>query len=774
MTTKFGELYVAFVFVVVVTALLTAAGWGLFQAVRGLAWTMGVAASYVGAIGWIIAVPLVALAIYETISRFKPNAAATPASGKPGADAANPWRGRTRGLLCAGSAAVIMSGNLCLNIAAARIDAHYQSRRQQGVDIYKNHDLAKLVGQCVRLAILRHADLLSKGDERSAIESVAAIAPDRWAAMTDETNGRPVDTRVLALADAKLTQFIQEPKAEALNQAVWVSLLTDWRSDVKAAALTDTTLSAVASTIAKDFGITLREALKADFEKGGRAWAAMQLDMMSQLLVSARIGADSANPVVLDALLQVNEGLGSLDALVQDVRRAGLEDNRQVLERFYLVEQSISALGRDMAEVKVVLMDTAETVKATSHDVQELRESDKSYGTLMARARAAYSERKLRDAASFYEAALKQKPEDFPALEGRCEVQFSLMAACPDVWPEGWKRSDMLEYLHLLLRRTSVAARLPRSDVQDPPPVRDQQLSLWDVGLTSTPVLSGTELSAWYEAQVPLSEAVEVLGSAPAWIIDDSTARDVMSKIEEARQVLASENFSGQSGLIIGGLLDVTNIHLEVQDRRHSESLQRGSSIEGVLSLWHGALESVNYDQDLARRDPGIAWRHALLLARAALRGDAYCIKGASAVEQLNRADVMLRLAIMDLPSDCLLRLDLAWMLLSRKEIARGREALSDCKHLVTSGSAPTSRLKLAFMRLLTVPVNERSAIQKEMKSLVYGECARAPGWEYLWMVDARASDDSEFAERLRLIGDAVSNRDTLERLEATSWWGRP
>jgi hypothetical protein len=355
-TRTLSEVLVALLFVlfflVGIVAILTGVGWVLIQVVQGLAWALADLSSYLGAIGWIISVPLAAFAIHQAVSRSEP-------SGQAVATTVHPVPAWMRGLTCAGSAVVIMSGNLSMNIAAGRIESHYQSRQQEGVDIYKNHDLARLVGQCVRLAILRHANTLPEGAERVALESIAEIAPEKWGEMTDSADGKQADPRVLALADAKLTEFIQEPKAQALHCAEWESMLREWRRAAKADAVTDPTLTAAAATIAKVFGITLRETLKADFEKGGKAWAAMQLDIAQQLLNQTPVSMATDNEQINAALAEVKrmladdaKGLPALHRTILDTRQADDEYARDVAKRFDQFWGLLAKLQEDVASVK--------------------------------------------------------------------------------------------------------------------------------------------------------------------------------------------------------------------------------------------------------------------------------------------------------------------------------------------------------------------------------------------------------------------------------------
>ncbi len=338
---------------------LAGIGVALFHAFKAVCWAAATALSYVGAIGWWVGLPLASLALLETMSRLRKR---DDTAGSP-SDSAHPAKkpGRVRPLFCAATAAVLISGNLSLNIAASRIEEHWKSRQQQGVQIYRNHDLARLVGQCVRLAILRHAEQMGNANspERTALEAIAKVAPAKWNEMTSTDGGKQADPRVLALADAELTEFIREPNARTLHQAEWQSLLTDWRTATGAGAVSDATLAAAAETIAADFGITLREALKADFEKGGKAWAAMQLDIAQQLLNRTPMSAATGNEQINAALAEVQamladnaKGLPALHRAVLDVKQSQEAHAKVVAANFDQVVVSLTRIEVTLGRVE--------------------------------------------------------------------------------------------------------------------------------------------------------------------------------------------------------------------------------------------------------------------------------------------------------------------------------------------------------------------------------------------------------------------------------------
>lgn len=334
-----------------------------------LAWVIAVARSFIGGTGWVVLAAVGVLFAYELRKSRKDDAseALTEGGGGDGQEG----RGGSKWAfgLSVSLAAIIVCGNLCLNIAAARVDKFWESRKQQGVDIYKSHDLAKLVGQCVRLAILRHAQTVADSPQRKALESIAAIAPRKWLALTEAR-----DQRVAALADARLIQFIRQPDALALHQAHWVSLLGDWRLEAHAEDVDSQTLAAAASTVAVDFGITLRETLKADFESGGRAWASLQLDIAQTLLNKTSVADGEGNPAIKSALVEVRgllesdaTGLPALRRTLLMVRQTQDDHARMVARNFDQIAAVLQRIQVDIAEIKTDVKVLASDVKITRH-----------------------------------------------------------------------------------------------------------------------------------------------------------------------------------------------------------------------------------------------------------------------------------------------------------------------------------------------------------------------------------------------------------------------
>jgi len=311
---------------------------------RAIVWALSEIYAVVGAMGWLVVGVIAAMFVVDFIRARRHERGKTESQARTG----RPRRLATFALLM-----LVAGSQLCLNVAAGRLDRHWEQRKGSGLDVYKNHDLARLVGECVRLSLLRHREGVSDDAARASLGRIAGIAPRRWNELTDER-----DPRVARLADAELIAFVREPGARALNVETWAELLIDFERGADA-RLSDEVRLAAATTVSADFGITLREALKADFTRGGEAWAAMQLDIAQSLLEREVRGADHRDPEAIDALRKasalvadVETRLPEISDLLRDVRLTQDDHARAVLDRFDRLETVMRELvGEVLAEV---------------------------------------------------------------------------------------------------------------------------------------------------------------------------------------------------------------------------------------------------------------------------------------------------------------------------------------------------------------------------------------------------------------------------------------
>lgn len=264
--------------------------------------------------------------------------------------------------------------NMAVEIAAAQLKAHWDGRRQDGVDVYRNHDLSALVGQCVRLAMLRHAERVQDSSEAFTLRNLARSAPAHWNRLTLDG-----DPRIVALAESKLSTFVQDQR-QALHPAIWLELLQEWRGGGETGRKlpSDTTLLGGAQVLAEDFGITLRESLKTDFTKGGRAWAALQLDIAQRLLNRTPLSSFMDDKEMAEAFSRVSSLLADdavvlpeLRRVIFDVRQSHDAYAQEVLARLTITEAVLDRIKEQidvlMAGQKQIIDYVELTQKSSAH-----------------------------------------------------------------------------------------------------------------------------------------------------------------------------------------------------------------------------------------------------------------------------------------------------------------------------------------------------------------------------------------------------------------------
>ncbi|MBX3322688.1 MAG: DUF2610 domain-containing protein [Phycisphaeraceae bacterium] len=332
--------------------------WVMLSVARGAVWALAELREHIAATGWVVLVLILIWLAAEVRMMMR--------AGRDGADGRSMPR-RRRFSACVGCAAIMVMGNGALEIASGRVEAHWEARKRDGVDLYRNHDLSRLVGQCIRLSLLRHAETIGRSGVQRDLTRLAETVPDRWEALAAAG-----DARVMRLGDAQLSRFILEPDAAALSADEFGALLRDWRRQANLHALSEADLDAAAAAISRDLGITLREALKSDFQRGGKAWAAMQLDIAQSLLAALSAGtasADIASAIAdLHALVADHaSALPALSDLLHTVAAADERHARAVLERF---DATAAQLAR-LEETTRAIRDDTMAIRADTGTIRD-------------------------------------------------------------------------------------------------------------------------------------------------------------------------------------------------------------------------------------------------------------------------------------------------------------------------------------------------------------------------------------------------------------------
>jgi hypothetical protein len=419
---KVGEAFITLIFAAFLTMLIGVLTFVALPLFPRLTWSL--AAESVSLIGFalIAATPLLAYAIFESIARLTPRApAASP-------HAPTPARSRTRALVAATIAAAFLSVIVGFVIALGRVESHYQSRKRQGVGIYTNPDLAPLVGQCIRLSILRHATLLPDSDERAALESIANDAPARWRASVAQDPSGSLNQRVRTLAAAPAAHFIHQAPTGPRQAASWFGFLREWRNDPRVARMFNKTILAAADSIAADFESAHREALKADFIAADDDSAPLQLDIILRLIADTPTTTAAHNPALSAALNDLAtlladdaKAIAPLNAVITQVRLStephaiAVEAN---LDRLLADLRTFTALERAAFDLPA-----ADFAREVDRITQGLSDADK-YDAFVARGNRYWNTSDLPAAAQWYTLAMALRVDDPAVVERAAHTAF--------------------------------------------------------------------------------------------------------------------------------------------------------------------------------------------------------------------------------------------------------------------------------------------------------------------------------------------------------------
>ncbi len=222
-----------------------------------------------------------------------------------------------------GGVVVALGFNLATGIGANRLERYLEKHKQRGVEAYRNHDLAKLTGQSIRIGLLQFlepntADMSDR--DQVCIAQLASTAPERWLELIDSGRKGP-DTMAAQALSEDVVSLIEAPSQEVLGAAFWQQRLSEWQGpEEDGGVLSKGVRWGAAESVARNFGTTVRELLKADFAGNGQAWAATQLEINREALqrlasIAERIEAN--HQAVLDGQEKIRMEVVGLRGIVE-------------------------------------------------------------------------------------------------------------------------------------------------------------------------------------------------------------------------------------------------------------------------------------------------------------------------------------------------------------------------------------------------------------------------------------------------------------------------
>jgi tetratricopeptide (TPR) repeat protein len=218
------------------------------------------------------------------------------------------------------------------------------ANRFQGQDaVLQNDDLSKAVGRAISAVIAKTSREGQFQNYREPLRRLASRATTDWAELLQSAEFED-EFGVDSLREPSLAQlFAVKPadfaQAKALTPELWANVLNRWQKKEPEYMRDPQVMSEVAECLHNQFPNALREVLKEDFVKGGRAFGAMALDLFG----------------MLQGTLQEQNEL--LERLTAGDSQAFEELAGRIESEFGNITQLLTELGIQLAEVETRILD---------------------------------------------------------------------------------------------------------------------------------------------------------------------------------------------------------------------------------------------------------------------------------------------------------------------------------------------------------------------------------------------------------------------------------
>lgn len=253
---------------------------------------------------------------------------------------------------------------ILINLASSQIEDFTKEALPEAGQLYVNHDKTNLIGKLVRVMLLKARDDESDPISKARLADLAEWAPSEWVAMARSAaapqNGqseaqtkRSKEDRALldGATEEHMVEFVLSPGRKGLDPERWGNILDRWSEKHRSARLVDPARKAVAQKLTDLFAVSIREGLKHSFARGGKAWAAMQLDIAQRQAAAATVDIKAVTEEWKMEMAGIHEGLSGLTDLVLLVRLQGAVNHKEVLDRF---DEMKKALEPIVIEVRLV------------------------------------------------------------------------------------------------------------------------------------------------------------------------------------------------------------------------------------------------------------------------------------------------------------------------------------------------------------------------------------------------------------------------------------
>jgi tetratricopeptide (TPR) repeat protein len=272
--------------------------------------------------------------------------------------AAGAPKGRRRGAFVVG---LLASGSLAAgigtNLVSSKIDRHWENGLPSQEKFYHNHDSARLVGQTVRMMVLRFRDAEKDEEARKTLTAIADRVPDGWEILSKSTD--PADMALLrpgavtaGASDAVVAAVLLDPAQQALDAERWGMIISRFCAEAGAQPLAPDVQSRLASSMGGDFASSFRESAKYAWERNDKAWASLEIDMFLRLKESIQLGARQQSEEWRAEFAVLHDRASELYAMMDQWPREAKENHKALIVRFDGVMAELLVLRRLAEETK--------------------------------------------------------------------------------------------------------------------------------------------------------------------------------------------------------------------------------------------------------------------------------------------------------------------------------------------------------------------------------------------------------------------------------------
>lgn len=311
------------------------------------------------------------------------------------------------GLLATGT----IAGGIAINLASARVDGYLNDMQPSVNDFYHNHDTTRLAGRTIKMIILKSREKAPSLEVRFTMTRIANHVPKAWdeLAKAQSTLEKP-DSEVSekdrkeaeslahlvrlilgsdkerGVDDKSLAAYLLQPDALALGNQSWLTLLDHWTTEIPCEPLPDETLEIVATRLHQSFASAMRESAKYAWQKGDRAWPALQIDMGRLLIEDANRGVRRDDTELRTELAQLHDEAQCLQDLVAALDRDATSRHQQlitstgqILDQLDLIKASLAGMDKKLDLILAAVTprpaeDNIEPPKLTPDQESSLRE----------------------------------------------------------------------------------------------------------------------------------------------------------------------------------------------------------------------------------------------------------------------------------------------------------------------------------------------------------------------------------------------------------------